>query len=349
MKKNNRLLILIVVILVIWNVILTVVLANKQEKEINQTNINETVVTGFSTDLTKVIEQTKSSVVVIETNNALSSGFIYSSNNGSTYVVTTCHSVSDTSYLNVVFASGASYDAKIVGKDIFADIAVLQVDSNVEVTPVKLGNSDLLKDGEFLVCIGTPKNIQYSYSNEMSIVASKLRTIINSVEFNDEQYEYYTNIIQLSSDVSEGYSGSPIINMNGEVQGIITMKDDIAVFALPINEVKIVVDNIIDEKEYAKIQFGYKGTLVSGLENYEKNQLNIPLDVISGLYINNVRSAGIASSAGLKIGDVLLSINGIDINSYSDLLNIEYTNADTFEFVVNRNNEEIVLAGSIND
>lgn len=349
MKKNNRLLILIVVILIIWNVILTAVIFNKKEQEINQTNINETVVTGFSTDLSKVIDQTKAGVVVIETNNALSSGFIYSSNDDATYVVTTCHSVNDVSYLKVVFASGASYDASVLGKDIFADIAVLKVDTNIETTPISLGNSDLLKDGEFLVCIGTPKNAQYTYSNEMAIVSSKLRTITNSIEFDNSQYEYYESVIQLSSQVSEGYSGSPIINMNGEVQGVITMKDDVVVFALPINEVKIVVNNIINGEEYSKMQFGYKGVLVSSLENYEKNQLNIPLDVNSGLYINNVRITGIASSAGLKIGDVLLSINNVSINSYADLLNIEYTKTDSFTFVVNRNNEEISLVGSIND
>lgn len=348
--KKNRLMVLVVVILVIWNVILTsIIVTNKKEENSNQTNVNEVTVTGFSTDLTKVIEQSKSSVVVVETNNALSSGIIYGTNENSIYVVTTCHGVADASIINVVFASGASYEATLVGQDVYADIAVLEVKTNVVVNPIKLGNSDLLNDGEFLVAIGTPKNSQYSFSNDLAIVSSKLRTISNSITYDDKQYEYYEDVIQLSSNVAEGYSGAPVLNMEGEVQGLIIMKDDVAVFALPINEVRIVADNIINEVAYAKTRFGFKGQVVSGLETYEKNQLNIPLDINYGLYISLIRVNSIAANAGLRVGDVVLSINGNSINSYTDLLKIAYSENKEFSFEVVRNNDTITLLGNTND
>lgn len=350
MKKNNRLVYLLIVLLVIWNVILTTIIVNKSEENVdNQTNVYETNVTGFSTDLTKVIDECKSSVVVVETNEALASGFIYAVDDSSIYVVSTCHNISEEASINVVFASGASYDASLVGKDIYADIAIIKVETNIKAVPLKIGNSDLLKDGEFLTCIGTPKDIQYAYSNELAVVSSKLRTITNSIVFDSEQYEYYTNVIQLSANVKEGYSGSPIINMAGEVQGLITMKDNGTVFALPINEIKMIADSIISDNAYTKIHFGFKGLLVNGLEGYEKNQLNIPLDVNYGYYISNVRPASLASSMGLRSGDIILSINESSINTYSDLLTIEYTQADTFSLDVVRNDENITLVGSIND
>ena len=265
MKKNNRLLFLLIIILVIWNVILTVLLSNANIEVTNKTDINQTTVTGFSTDLTKVFAENKSSVVVVESGSSLSSGIIYKSVDDVVYVVTTYHGIADSNYIRVVFASWASHEASLVDKDIFSDIAVLEVKADFDVIPVKLGNSDLLNDGEFLACIGTPTNIQYANSNELAIVSNKLRTINNSITFDDNNYEYYIDAIQLNSDLKEGYSGSPIFNMAGEVQGLITMKDDTAVFALPINEVKIIADNIIEGKEinYASVSASSYSTLNS--------------------------------------------------------------------------------------
>ncbi|MDO5440511.1 MAG: trypsin-like peptidase domain-containing protein [Erysipelotrichaceae bacterium] len=349
MKKNNRLIYLLIIILVIWNVVLTVVYVNNKQYSIEHTSVNETTVTGFSTDLTKVVESSKAGVVVVETNMSLSSGIVYKYDNGICYIVTTAHSVADASSISVVFASGATYDASLLDKDNFADIAVLKVETNVEIAPIILGDSELLKDGEFLTCIGTPKNTQYAFSNELAVVSSKLRTITNSITFDDNLYEYYTSIIQLSSNVAEGYSGAPIINMNGEVVGLITMKDANATFALPINEIVIVANNIINETEYNKIQLGVKGLFVNELEMYEKTQLNIPLDVNNGFYVNGVKVTTLASNMGVKQGDVILSINGLAINSYNDLLAVEYSEATSFDLEIVRSNEIINLVGSIND
>lgn len=347
---NNKRLLLLIIVLIIWNIVLTVVLVNKKEVlTTNETNLNEVTVTGFSTDLTKVAEQVKSSVVVVETTSGVSSGVIYNNKNEIIHILTTCHSIDDAENIKVVFASGATYDAKLVNRDIYSDLAIIEVESDIEVMPAKLGDSRLIKDGEFMICIGTPKNLQYSFSNELAIVSSKLRTINNSITFDNKQYDYYLDTIQLSSNIQEGYSGAPIINMAGEVQGIITMKDDTAVFALPINEAAIIADNIINSETSNKIQFGFKGQLITSLENYEKNQLNIPLDINNGLFINNVRVNSLANSLGLKAGDIILSINGIEINDFNDLLKIEYSEANTFELEIVKNNERVTLTGSIND
>lgn len=349
MKKRTRVITLFIVLLLIWNVILTAIIVNNNSKQESITDINQTTVTGFSTDLTKVFEENKSSVVTVEAMGNISSGIIYKTSDDAVYVVTTFHGVAADNFLHVIFDSGATYEASVEGYDSFGDIAVLKVETNLQVTPVKLGNSDLLNDGEFLACIGTPKSIEYASSDELAIVSSSLRTILNSVEFNEDTYEYYQSAIQLSSNVKEGYSGSPIFNMAGEVQGLITMKDDTAVFALPINEVKIIADNIIEGVEYSKIQFGFKPLVIADLESYQKNELNIPLDVNNGLYISNVLSSSLANSLGIKSGDIIESINERSINKYSDLLEVEYTDTRSFEIKVVRDNEEISLKGSIND
>lgn len=348
MKKYARLIFLLIIILLIWNAILTVFVFNNKNSVQENTDIVETKVTGFSTDLTEVIDNCKSSIVTIETNNSISSGLIYKTNSNSVYILTTYHGVQDKT-CKVTFASGATYEANVVNKDIFADVCVIEVETNVEVLPTKLGNSNLVKEGEFVVIIGTPKSIQYALSNEIGVVSSSLRSINNSVNFENTNYEYINNVIQLSGNINAGYSGAPVLNMAGEVVGMITMKDDTAVFATPINELKIIADNIINGNEYTKIQFGIKGKFVNLLESYEKNQLNIPLDVNNGYYINSVMNSSLAANAGIKEGDVIISINGLEINDYDDLLSIEYDNTDTFNITVVRNNETINLVGKIND
>lgn len=348
--KNNRLLYLFIIILVIWNITLTVLLsANKKEDPINQTSVIETNVTGFSTDLTKVIEQSKSSVVVVETNNFVSSGIVYKYIEGKAYIVSSYHGISDDSEIKVTFASGAVYDAKLLGKDIFADLAVLEIDSNVDIIPIKLGDSNIINNGEFMVCIGTPKSTQYANSSGLAFVSSKLRSLNNSIIYNEEPFEYVTNLIQLDANLSQGYSGAPVINMAGETIGIVTMKDDVAYFAMPINEIKYIADNIIDNNDYLKIQFGFRGQFVKDLEVYEKNQLNIPLDVIDGYSIKEVKANSLASKIGLKEQDIILSINEIQIKTYDDLLEAEYKEITDLSFDIIRNNELLTLTGTIND
>lgn len=348
MKNYNRLIFLLIIILLIWNVTLTVFVFNNNATKPNNTNLTETTVTGFSTDLTKVIGQSKKSVVTVESNITTSTGFVYSVNDKA-YIVTTYHGLNNENPIKVVFDNGANYDATLLDKDIFADIAVLEVLIDTELPEIKLGNSNVLKDGEYAVTIGTPKSVQYSSSSSVAIVSSALRSINNSIVFEEKPYEYISNVIQLTANINPGYSGAPVFNMAGEVVGVITMKDDTAVFALPINEVKIIVDNIIAGNVINKKQFGIKGLFVSNIESYEKNQLNIPLDVNNGYYVNNVRIASLASNIGILQGDVILSINDIQIETYDDLLSAEYLITNVFNIKVIRNNETISLTGTIND
>lgn len=349
MKKNNRLLYLIIAILVIWNVSITVFLINNKLDNNNEQNVIETNVTGFATDLTKVVETSKSSVVVVSTSVSTATGVIFNNNGDSTYVVTTCHSVDDNLPITIIFASGATFDGQLIGKDIFADIAVIKVDTNVDTNPIKLGNSNIIKNGEIVVCIGTPVSSAYANTNEIGIISNSLISLSNSINYEEKTIDYISNMVQLSSGVTHGYSGAPVLNMAGEMIALVTMKNETAVFALPTNEIKIIVENIISGNEYEKIQLGIKGLFVEKLETYEKNQLNIPLDVNSGYYVNNVRSLSLANSLEIKEGDIIISINDISINNNNDLLSFEYSNTDSLTIQIIRNNENITLVGNIND
>lgn len=348
--KKDRLIYLIVIILVIWNVILSIVLIkNYNTNKENSIQIIENNVNGFSTDLSEVVNKCRSSIVTVETDTSLLSGLIYAQDENNLYIVSCYHGVSDSSFIKVILDSGKELDGIIKGYDIYNDICVIEVKTDLMATAVEIGDNTLLKAGEFVITMGTPKTKEYSQSAALAMVSNKLRTISNSITIDDNLYDYYIDVIQIDSNVTNGFSGSPVFNMLGQVEGIISMRDDVATFVVPINEIKIIADNIINGNDYLKISLGIKGEYIEDLETYQKNQLDIPLDINSGYYVKNVKLNSLANVADIKAGDIIESVNGININNNKDLLSIEYSNERTYEFKLIRNNEEIILLGSISD
>lgn len=348
MIVSKRLFVLILAIVFSWLILLTGNSGNKNDNK--QEIVNQYNVSGFSTDFTNIVDNNISSVVSIDADKTISSGFAYKQVDNYEYIICTYHGVADARSINVVFDSGYNANASVVGYDAYCDIAVLQVEVPFTVKDVKIGDASRSKAGEFVICIGTPNSLDYANSIEMGMVSSPLVCVDNEIIYNGTKISYYTNLLGLTANLENGYSGSPIINMNSEVIAILTMKyNDDCCFALPINEAIIVAEKIINNEEYSKIQLGIKGTFISKMKNYEKTNLNIPIDTINGLYVEKVRPSSLCDLSGIKAKDIILSINNIAINDYNSELNICYSKASTCEFKVLRNNEELTLIGTIND
>ena len=350
--NRNRLIYVAVLLLAIWLGVLTYQ-NSKQKTDTNPSDsiVNNYNVTGFSTDFSKIVEKSRSSIVTIDADKNISSGFIYTSDDSTTYILCTYHGVDGANSINVILDNNYSVSGQLLDYDIFSDIAILKADIPFKADSLKMGNSSLLNAGEFVICIGTPVSLEYKGSVELGMISNSLLTIENSIMFNSKKYNYYADMIQLSANLLNGYSGSPILNMNGEAVGIVTMsyKDEIC-FALPINEAVMIADKIMASDDYTgKVQLGIKGTYVEDMQAYEKTNYNISIDVISGLYVNAVNSEAVGYQCGIRSGDVIVSINGVEMKSQQDYLNVSYNNEKVFEFVVIRNNEEVTLTGSIND
>ena len=351
--KNNRFLIVLVILLVIWN-LFSILYFNyrleEQQLPPGEDVINNVVVSGFSTDFTEVVEEAKESIVTVNANGTVSSGFLYAQKDGYVYVLTTYHGVADDRSISVVFDSGTRKDAAVKAYDIFADLALLEVEFPFDVKTLPLGNSDLLKDGEFLLSIGTPVSLEYQNSTALTMVSSKLTTISNSVTFEDSEYDYYSDMIQLGTPLYEGYSGSALLNMAGEAVGICVMSDENGItFALPINEAALLAERMLNEEDSHKSMLGIKGSFVNEMPNYERADLGLPLEVTEGYYIARLKSSGIAYMSGLRQGDVLLSVNDIPLLSQEDLLKIAYSGFTDFRFKVMRGGEEVDVEGEIHD
>ena len=345
MNKKN--LTLIVIVLLVWNIILTILFINN--KEAKQT-ITEENVYGISTDLTKVAKEGYSSVVIIKSSYGNQSGFIYKQNDNKAYIVTTYHGIGNDQIVSVGFVNGKSVTGTVIGCDKQMDIAVLSIDSDYLLNVVKCGDNTFTNNGEFVICINACNDDQPINDVELGIVSNNLICIKDNVIINKENFNIQKEMIGLSLNASEGYSGSPIFNMKNEVIGMIQLSDKVRTYSLTINEIKIIVDNIINETPVNKINLGVQGRYISNLEDYDRNTLNIPFELTSGYFINEVTNNSLSSKLNVLPSDIIVSINGNIINNQKDLLNTLYSNTSN-EIVLSiyRDDQYIELKGSIND
>ncbi|MBQ0035973.1 MAG: serine protease [Firmicutes bacterium] len=347
--KNNSIVIILLIIVLIWLTALTVSMSKKEETAKNE-NIDEYNVSGFSTDFTKIIDEVKSSVVTVNADNTISSGFAYKQVEDKLYVITTYHGVSDATYITVTFDSAYSCQGEIIGFDAFNDLAVIELVVPYDIQIAKFGDASLLKAGEFVISIGTPNSLEYRNSVELGMISNDIVNVENTIEYEEQRYVYDMNLMVLSNNLKQGYSGSPVFNMAGEVIGMSLMKEeDDTSFALTINEAKLIADKLIEGNTVNKLNLGVKGTFIKNLQNYEKSYLNLNVEIINGLYVNKVNENSLASNVGIKQGDVILTINGVEVNDINGYLNILYSDETSFTFNIVRDNETIEIIGNLND
>ena len=350
MEKNRKLFIILFVIISIWCTILTISSVKKNTDTEKSINVNEINVNGISTDFTKIVNEKKESIVTISAGGAISTGFVYKQEDETIYIVTSYHGIVSSNTYNVYFANNLSLNAELVGFDQKLDIALLKVESPYLVNTLDFTDASICNTGEFVICIGTPVSIEYKQSVELGIISGKIKTIENSITLNSNKINYLLDVIQISSNLKPGYSGSPVLNMNGEVIGIITMSyDNDFVFAVTSNEAKIVIDKLIDDNTIDKLNFGIKGTYIKDMPMFERSNLNLKVDYTYGLYVDSILYEDIKDINQLKKGDIILSINDVKLNSINDYLNIEYSNNDSYKFEVLRNDEIITFTIAIND
>lgn len=328
---------------------LTVSLSHVQTNKniTSNTTIRNVTVSGYSSDITKIVEEINTSNVVISSENSIGSGFIYEQNEEKIFIISAYHTVSDSSAIDVYLANNQRFEANVLAFDPYLDLALLEIDKTVEVNNVKLGDATLLKDGEFIFMMGCPSNIELANSLSLGLVSSFLRTITNSVRIDGKTYDYYLQDIQLSANVANGYSGAAVYNSAGEVVGVITMSSrNGEVFATPINEVNKFYETALSKEEKEVLPLNIKGSFINLMELYTKNNLAINLEVNEGLYVEDVKLNSVFKDLGIRKGDIILTINGMKLNSYKDYLNIKYSDLSELKAEVFRDNEYLELVGT---
>lgn len=238
------------------------------------------------------------------TQRSLGSGFIIDKMG---YIVTNNHVVENTDKIKVILKNEKEFDAKIVGRDINTDLALIKIETEVELPVAEIGDSDTLNVGQWVVAIGSPFGLAHTVT--AGIVSAKGR-IIGAGLFDD--------FIQTDASINPGNSGGPLINMKGEVVGINTMiiagGQGIG-FAIPINLAKGIVDQL---KEHGDVTRGWLGVTIQDLPGDLAEYFGIKDK--KGALVTDVIEGDPAHKAGIKIKDIIIEINGTKIESSRSLL-----------------------------
>ncbi len=233
----------------------------------------------------------------------LGSGVIIDKNG---YILTNNHIVEGSTLINVSLASGEEYEARLIGKDIKTDLALIKINSNRELPAAKLGNSEKLEVGEWVMAIGNPYGLEETVT--VGIVSAKGRVVGAGP---------YDNFIQTDSPINPGNSGGPLVNTRAEVVGINTLifkgVQNLG-FAIPVNLAREIFTQL---KKSGKVVRGWLGVYIQKVvpEMLEFFQLKEP----RGALVSEVTPEGPADKAGIETGDVIMNFDGVEIGDANDL------------------------------
>ena len=254
---------------------------------------------------TSEAEATGSGIIISKDGYIITNNHVVSTESSSSY-----YTIKEASKMTVtLYNDTKEYEATIIGTDPYTDLAVIKIDSsNLELTPATLGNSENVKVGEFAMAIGCPLGLEIT-------VTSGIISAVNRTVSSDDGAEY--NCIQTDAAINSGNSGGALVNSNGEVIGINTLKlSGTGVegmgFAIPISSTVDVIEQLIEFKTVKRPYIGISGVPVD--EDTAK-RYNLP----NGVYVYTVEKNSPAEAAGIQKGDVITKIGDTEVKSVNEL------------------------------
>lgn len=279
------------------------------------------------------VEKAYDAVVVIEAYNndtlkSTGTGFVYKKTGGKGYIMTNNHVVDDANNVKIIYSNGTTTTADILGKETYSDIAVLTVKDDTVLSVVSLGDSTKMRLGDTVFTIGSPLGSEYSGTVTRGILSNKDRLVAVSLTSGSTS-DWIMKVLQTDAAINPGNSGGPLLNINGEVIGINSLKlveNEIEGmgFAIPIEDA-IYYAEILEKGE--KISRPYIGIGMLDISNpYSLRYYGINIDssVTSGVVITEVEKNSPAYKAGLQKGDVIYQINDEDVNSIAEFRYVLY-------------------------
>jgi serine protease Do len=234
---------------------------------------------------------------------SLGSGFLI---DGDGFIVTNNHVIEDADQIKVILADNKEFDAELVGRDPKTDLALIRIDGAKNLKPLEFGNSEKLKVGTWVVAIGSPFGLEQTVT--AGIVSAKGR-IIGSGPYDD--------FIQTDASINPGNSGGPLLNMDGEVVGIntaIIASGQGIGFAIPINMAKGIIDQLKDKGEVTR---GWLGVGIQDLTPELAEYYDLKAE--KGVLVTQVFEGDPADKAGIKVNDIILSVDGQKVTTGREL------------------------------
>jgi len=272
--------------------------------------------------LKEAIDKVYNSVVLIEnvdetSSNSTGAGFIYKVDNKEAYILTNEHVITNEKEVKVTLSNNEYEIAKVLGKDEYLDLAVLKIDKSKVILAATFGKSEESNIGDTIITIGSPAGYEYRGTVTSGIISGKDRLVSTSLSTTKE--DYIMDAIQIDAPINPGNSGGPLVNINGEVIGICTMKlVDSNIegmgFATPIEIAQKYIEKL--EKNEKIERPSIDATIVNIDDNIiDKSKIIIDKKITKGIVIIDVKEKGISEKAGLKKGDIIKKIDNIEIKN----------------------------------
>ncbi|AJD92977.1 hypothetical protein JMA_36600 [Jeotgalibacillus malaysiensis] len=285
------------------------------------------------------------------------SGVIYKKEGDSAFIVTNNHVIEGSDQVEVTLADGTKEEATVLGGDQWTDLAVLQISGENVDTVAEFGDSQALKPGEPVIAIGNPLGLQFSGSVTTGVVSGVERTIPVDVN-QDGQVDWQAEVIQTDAAINPGNSGGALVNIQGQLVGINSMKiaqssvEGIGL-AIPIDMAQPIIEDL---ESTGEVDRPTMGITLFDLANvpavYQQDELNLPEEVTSGVVIERVVPNSAADNAGLQDMDVIVEMDGEKINNSMELRQHLYTEksvGDDMQVKVYRNGEMVEVTMTLTD
>ena len=299
--------------------------ANKVLPSIVGIKVEYTITSNFMQMMSQVGSAEGSGVIISKDGYILTNSHVINTSDSSIY-----YEISDANKVNVyLYNDETPYEAKIIGIDEKTDLAVIKIEKD-DLTPAELGDSSSIKIGEFAMAVGNPLGMQ------SSVTSGIISAIDRDVD--TEEGNAFT-LIQTDAAINAGNSGGALVNAEGKVIGINTLKlsgtgIEGMGFAIPINSTLDIYESLI---KYGKVKRPYIGIGGIDLDEQTAKYYNFPI----GIYVKKIEASSPASSSSLKVGDVITKVDGNDVSTVNELTKyIESKNiGDKVTLSVYRNNE----------
>lgn len=309
------------------------VVINKTEKDINITETN-----SLKTSINKVYNSVFLIEAATRTGKSTGSGFAYKKDGEKGYIITNTHVIKNANSVKITDYKGETFDAKILGYDEFADVAVLETAAKNVSLVASIGDSSKIELGDTIFTVGSPLGSKYFGTITRGIIAGNNRLVGSG--------SIMLEAIQIDAAINSGNSGGPLVNVNGEVIGVNSMKiasDEIEGmgFAIPINTVMSYVERLEKGESIDRPVIGVSIADIDNTWQLYMHGIIIDDSIEYGAVIVTVEKGYPAEEVGLQKGDVILEIDGtkIEDTSYFRYVLYKYQIGDKITIKYFRNNK----------
>ena len=258
--------------------------------------------------------------------NGSGSGFVYKTDDKYGYILTNQHVVDESTSLSIVTTSNEEVQAELLGGDRYLDVAVLRIPKNKVIATAKIGSTEEVSLGDTIVAIGTPVDEEYYNTVTGGYISGLNRKVTVSV---DSKNDWVQDVIQIDAPINPGNSGGALVNVNGEVIGITSLKFvnssiEGMGFAIKIDDVMKHIDELEKGKTIERPFIGISYANVTDTAILAKYGVTIDKSIENGIVVVDITKDSAAEKAGLEPGDVVNKIDGESVKNVAHLKYLLY-------------------------